>query len=86
MSNWTGIGPTMGPIAEEFISYAFLVCTRSSTISSLVFPIFRPCGASFMFYGYVGVRSTSYTKSSHSLDIMHVAFSRCNERNVKETI
>jgi len=66
--DWTGIGPTMGPIAEEFISYAFLVCTRSSIFC------FRSCGASFMFYVYVGVQSTSYTKSSHSLDIMYVAF------------
>jgi len=27
-----------------------------------------------MFYGYVGVQSTSYPKSSYSLDIMYVAF------------
>jgi len=28
----------------------------------------------FYFYGYVGVRSTSYPKSSYPLDIMYVAF------------
>jgi len=35
--DWTGIGPTMGPIAEGFISFDFLVCTRPNTISSLVY-------------------------------------------------
>jgi len=35
--DWTGIGPTMGPIAGEFICYVFLVCTRPSTISSRVY-------------------------------------------------
>jgi len=67
--------PTVGPIAEEFICYVFLICTRPRSISSLVFFFcFRPCGTSFMFYGYVGVRSTSYSKSSYALDILYLAF------------
>jgi len=35
--DWTGIGPTMGPIAEGFISYDSLVCTRPSTTISPVY-------------------------------------------------
>ena len=52
--DWTGIGPTMGPIAEEFISYAFLVCIRSSTISSLVFPILGHMGSLLCFMDMLG--------------------------------
>jgi len=54
--DWTGIGPTMGPIAEEFISYVFLVCTRSSTISSLVFSILGRVGPLLRFMDMLGYR------------------------------
>jgi len=35
--DWTSIGPTLGPIAGEFIYYVFIVCTRLIAISSLAF-------------------------------------------------
>ena len=35
--DWTSTGPILGPIAEEFIYYVFLVCTRLIVISSLAF-------------------------------------------------
>jgi len=52
--DWTGIGPTMGPIAEEFTSYAFLVCTRSSTISSLVYFVLGRVGPLLCFMDMLG--------------------------------
>jgi len=48
----------MGPTAEDCIIAMFAYLYKTRTISSLVY-CFRSCGASFMFYGYVGVRGTS---------------------------
>ena len=48
--DWTGIGPTMRPIVEEFICYAFLIDTRPSTISSLVYFVLGRVGLFYVLW------------------------------------
>jgi len=69
----TSIGPTLGPIAEEFICYAFLSVPDLLLLVRQYFMFWAVWGL-FYVYGYVGVRSTSYPKSSYLLDIMYVVF------------
>jgi len=44
----------MGPIAEEFICYAFLICTRPNTISSLVYFVLGRVGPLLCFMDMLG--------------------------------
>ena len=57
--DWTSIGPTLGPIAEEFICYAFLFVPDLLLLVRQYFMFWAVWGL-FYVYGYVRVRSTSY--------------------------
>ena len=72
------MGPLWGPSLENLFAMFFLFVQDLVLLVHEYIFCFRPCGASFTFYGYVGVRGTSYPKSSYSLDIMYVAFYSMN--------
>jgi len=58
-----------GPITEEFVCYAFLICTRPSTISSLVYFVLGRVGPLLCFMNMLGY-DTLYLKSLYPLNIM----------------
>jgi len=69
-----GIGPIMGPTAEDCIFAMFSYLYKTRAISSLVLFVLGRVRPLLRFMDMLGVRSTSYSKSPYPLNIMYMAF------------